>query len=87
MNTIVLVFTISVFASLLLSPPLSKWLLENTPTNRISNETWRRFAENAISALAFPAIMTVGFAIFGLSYGLGNFLFLWALLYLFPPKP
>jgi hypothetical protein len=71
---------ISLVVALFFGRHLSMWLLSVIPTNRIASEGGRRFATAAVSALAFPLIFAAGFLLFGMSYGLGNFLFVWALI-------
>lgn len=79
MNPLLPLF-ISLFVAMFFGRQLSNWLLSIIPTHRIASDGGRRLATAAISALAFPLIFAVGYALFGMAYGLVNFLFVWALI-------
>lgn len=81
---------VSIVAAVFLAGPLGNWLVSMFGTNKIANDGTRRFAEAALTAFAWPAIFAASFALFGLAYGFGSFLFVWALLtafhYFMPPR-
>jgi|AGTN01.3.fsa_nt_gi hypothetical protein len=69
-----------VVAAVFLARPIANWVLSVIPTHRIASEGGRRFANAAISGFVWVTFFAVGYALFGMAYGLGNFLFVWALL-------
>lgn len=81
---------VCIVAAVFLAPLLGNWLVSIFPTHRIASEGGRKLAHAALTAFAWPAVFAVGYALFGMAYGLGSFLFVWALLtafnYFMPPR-